>query len=258
MPDVQSRSQLKKAIKRGEVWVNGEPGSTGRIVSDQDDLAYLPIDKDTPLLELRIAVHYEDDHLAIVEKPAGLPVSGNLYRQLDNCLAYNLRRSQHTDKLPKPLPCHRLDKATSGLLLCSKTRAAHIKLQQMLASRQVTKVYEAMVIGHLEGSGSFVNPIDSKAAITDYCVIAVYPSDRYGYLTHLRLTLGTGRTHQIRKHCAGAGLPIMGDRLYCPTDLLRSRGLRLQACHIALQHPIHNESLEVSIPFKYGVASRSI
>jgi RluA family pseudouridine synthase len=258
LPAIQSRSQLKKAIKRGEIWVNGEVGTTGRLVSEEDELTYLPAVSKASTLELDIVVHYEDDHIAIVEKPAGLPVSGNRHRQLDNCLAYNLAASTQVDSLPRPLPSHRLDKATTGLLLCSKTRRAHIKLHQMLASRQVIKTYEAVVIGLIYGSGSFVHPINGKAALTDYNTLHIYPSDHYGHLTHLRLDLHTGRTHQIRKHCAGAGLPIMGDRLYCPPTLLRSRGLRLQATDLALDHPISGDRVEVEIPFKYAIAASTV
>lgn len=250
---IDTRSQLKKAIKRGEVLINGRVGRTGDQVQRGDKLSYLPYTQHRPVLELDIDVVYEDSYLCIVDKPAGLPVSGNRYRQLDNCLSYNLTASPLEDSLAQPLPVHRLDKATSGLLICSKTRAAHILLSEQLHDRRIRKWYEAIVFGKLEGNGSLITPIDGKRALTTYSSLTIIPSPRYDYLTHLQLEIETGRTHQIRRHCALAGHPIMGDQLYCPAQLRRSKGLRLQACRLAFTHPITGEPLNLCLPFKRGI-----
>lgn len=249
--ELGSKSMAKKAIKRGELYINERVAYSGDYVSAEDVLAYRPMVAPHPPLELDIAVVYEDEYIAVVNKPAGLSVSGNQHRQLDRALPYNLRTSVIADRLPQPMPVHRLDKATCGLVLCAKTATAQRLLGERLAQGRITKGYQAILLGALVGSGSLINPIEGKSAMTEYMSLATYPSVRYGHLTHIALVPISGRTHQLRIHCSSLGFPIMGDRIYCPPALLRSRGLRLMATSLSLDHPISGESLTITLPFKW-------
>lgn len=111
-----------------------------------------------PVFELSFPVYFEDDHCAVIEKPPGYRVNGNLFRTIENALRYNLTPSTEEDALLKPRPVHRLDKATGGLLLVAKTSRSMISLSAQFHAGTVLKAYEALVAGDPGDGGKSILP----------------------------------------------------------------------------------------------------
>jgi RluA family pseudouridine synthase len=241
---------VEKAFKKGLIYLNGEPVETGRFLKlgDVIELKAAPaaLHKD---FFLDIEVVYEDDHLAIVNKPAGYPVSGNRFKTIAQALPRNLKPGTTPDALPIPLPVHRLDAATSGLLVVAKTRSAHASLGQLFEARSVIKTYHAIAVGAMPERGEITSPIEGLHAETSSKVLRSVPSLRNGHLSLVELGPRTGRTHQLRIHLASIGHPIAGDTLYGPAQsILRGKGLFLAATALRFPHPIFTETLvDVSI-----------
>jgi 23S rRNA pseudouridine1911/1915/1917 synthase len=251
-----SRSAARKAVKRGEVLLDGvlEPSSRwvnpGQVVTLVE--SSLPLPPVYPLSEL--GVPYEDDHLAIVEKPPGLRVNGARYRTLENALSPHLRPSTRPDALRFPRPAHRLDGPTGGLVAIAKTGSALAGLSEAFHKRVVTKRYAAIVIGRLEGEGRVTTPIEERSADTHWAAVAHARSLKPDWVTRVELFPHTGRTHQLRRHMAGLGHPILGDTLYFREgQVLRGKGVFLWAVALQLTHPITGEPLHVRIdaPVKF-------
>jgi len=185
----------------------------------------------------------------VIIKPAGISVSGNKFKTIQNALLYTLSPSKKSDCLPWPLPVHRLDNQTSGLLIIAKTRIARIKLGQAFEKKEIEKTYHAVVIGKTNNEGTIQFPIDSKKSTTDYKKLQFVSSLKNKYLSLLEVYPKTGRTHQIRIHCAKLGFPILGDKLYGSENLiLKHKGLFLAAVGISFTHPISEKELCFSIP----------
>jgi 23S rRNA pseudouridine1911/1915/1917 synthase len=248
-PGLETRSGVKKAIKKGEILLEGIPGTTASIISSGLALQwnkpeYIP----AKVYKLNIDVVYEDDYLAIVNKPAGIAVSGNRFDTLENGLVAHLSKSTQEDCLPVPRAIHRLDSATSGLLIIAKTQSTRIALGRMLEQKEIEKTYQAVVIGETPLSGILTEPINGKEATTRFERIETVRSLVSGKLTLLKLYPETGRTHQIRIHLASAGYPILGDKLYGdPGFLLKGKGLFLCAVEVGFRHPVTNQELTISI-----------
>jgi 23S rRNA pseudouridine1911/1915/1917 synthase len=272
LPDY-SRSRLKAWIESGEILVDGamrrprdkmhggEAITVAATLTEQS----AAVAQDIPL-----QVVYEDAHVYIVNKPAGLvvhPGAGNPDWTLQNAL---LARDPSLATLPRAGIVHRLDKDTSGLLIIARTLPAHTALVRMLEDRDIHREYEAICRGVMTAGGTIDAPIDrhptdrvrmairdgGRAAVTHYRVIR-----RFRAHTHVRVQLETGRTHQIRVHLAHAGYPIVGDRVYggrlalpkgCSEELrLSLRAFPRQALHAArlqLAHPVTGKPLEAQAP----------
>tara|TARA_R110002051_G_scaffold81802_2_gene146143 strand:- start:23510 stop:24226 length:717 start_codon:yes stop_codon:yes gene_type:complete len=190
-------------------------------------------------------VLFEDDYLALVHKPAGILVSGNTFKTVANALSQNLKRSTQVD-VTSPKPVHRLDYATTGVLMVGKTSSSIRALNQSFEAKQITKTYFAVTIGRMPSNGCINEPIDDKASETNYTVIATVPSPRFGCLNLVQLHPKTGRRHQLRKHLSGIGHPILGDKDYGITGLiLNGKGLYLHAHTLKFTHPSTNEVLTI-------------
>lgn len=244
-----SRKGIKKAIKKGWVTVDGKPETTGRWLQGGEcvklQLPEAPLPEKLP--EIQLTVHYEDDHLAVVEKPAGLITSGNKWMTLANALPANLAPSQEPDALVLPQPVHRLDYPTSGLVLVGKTASCLTHLGELFARRMIQKTYLAVAIGELPEGGTVEQPIDGKPANSVYERLDRQASPRFGWLNLVRLSPKTGRRHQLRIHLASLGCPILGDREYGIEGLiLKGKGLYLHAQSLEFIHPITNEQLRVT------------
>lgn len=244
-----SRKGLKKAIKRGQILLDGNPGKTGDWVHPGQEISVLSDPRKIPaMLPLSIPVIHEDDHLAILHKPASLPVSGNRFRTVENALLFNLKKSLHAAAMPWPRPVHRLDAATSGLLVVAKTYPAMIRLGQAWQIGKVEKKYRAVVWGNLPNeSGNITTPVDEKAAHTVYEVIRTIEHPKLGAISEVSLTLKTGRTHQLRKHLAGIGNDILGDLVYQKSGRPKIRGLWLFATAIKFTHPVTKVMLKFKL-----------
>lgn len=246
---IASRKGAAKLAKRGLLLVNGQPGEPQRRLRPGDDVALLadlrPV---VPILDLPLPVHYEDDWLAVVKKPAGIPVSGNYARTVERALPANLHPSPLPDALPSPRPVHRLDSPTQGLLLVAKTSRALVELGRQFADRTVGKRYRAICMGRIGDEGQIDFPLEERPASTRYRPLLHTPSLTAGWTTTLDLFPLTGRTHQLRRHLAAIGHPILGDAQYTEGKVLRGKGLFLAALEIDFHHPWDGSECRVEIP----------
>ncbi|WIA16409.1 hypothetical protein OEZ85_013101 [Tetradesmus obliquus] len=239
-----SASAGKKAIRRKEVQVNGSVARTDMLLQEGDVVrvvmkvgsgAVWGSTAGKPGLE----VAFEDEHMACIVKPQGLPTQGTGEGTVQGRIKYCLQPSPLPGALFRPHHVHRLDVNTGGLLLVAKTRAAGTALAADLAQHKMQKRYLALVTGRLEGSGMIDYPLEGKPAVSLFRVEQQQPSATYGWLTWVSLWPKTGRTHQLRKHCAYIGHPILGDSHY----MLH----RKPDCQLQLLHPITRQPLDLSI-----------
>lgn len=244
----KSRKSVKKAIKKGEVLLNNTPvhGGTWLKVNDCIDIVNLE-SKPPKLYKKEIQVVYEDNYLAILNKPAGLTVSGNKFKTVFNALSFNIDFSTEKDALEWPLPVHRLDNQTSGLLIIAKTKIARIELGRIFEKKEIFKTYHALVMGKVSENTQITFPIENKVAITDIEVVKYSKSLMNDYLTLLKVKPQTGRTHQIRIHLSTLGFPILGDKLYAK-ETIKHKGLFLTATALNFKHPITQEIIDINIP----------
>jgi len=249
---IPSNKGIKKAIKRGLIKLNNKQVKDGVFLKNGDIIS-LYISESNKVIDLGIDIEilYEDEHLAVINKPAGIVVSGNKRKTIVNILQGILNKSSEKDQLAIPYPVHRLDKATSGLLIVAKTRTAQIKLGQMLENKQIKKIYYAIVQGNTPDEFTIDKSIDDKNAETVFTKQKTVESKHYEHLTLLKVNLKTGRKHQIRIHSAYAGYPIVGDN--SNTDYIK-KGLFLSACELHLPHPVFKEKnidIEIPLPNKF-------
>lgn len=249
-PTIPSRKAVKKAISRGEITVNGEKTTTGWWIKSGQKIEWLESTVNPPkAYQLELEVVYEDEYLAIIHKPAGITVSGNQYRTIQNALIDNLKTSNEEDALRWPKPVHRLDYATSGLLIIAKTGKALVKLGQQFQNKEIQKTYAAIVIGKIQENGTINEAIEGLPSSTKYSLKLVVPSLRSEHLSLLELYPKTGRTHQLRIHLSQLGFPILGDKIYGNEGaIFKGKGLFLAAIGLAFHHPITEVPLSINIP----------
>ena len=192
---------------------------------------------------------YRDDYIAVVNKPSGLlSVPGNQLQYYDSAM------SRVKEKYGFCEPAHRLDMATSGILLFALSKAADRELKRQFREREPKKYYQALVWGHVEQDHGVVElPLicdwekrprqkicfaQGKRAVTFYDVLQRYPNNT----TRVKLTPITGRSHQLRLHMLALGHPILGDKFYAhPQAKAMSPRLCLHAESLQIQHPISGE-----------------
>lgn len=256
VPAVLSRNGAKNAIKSGRILLNGNPAEGSRYVNYGDKITLLPLEHfPLKVFKLCLPVVFEDDYLAVINKPAGIGVSGNYFRTIENALPFNLKRTARADALVTPRAVHRLDNQTSGLLLIAKTASARLHLGNQFEQKNVHKTYFALVAGALTAKGNINFPIDSKEALTEYEVIQQVDSVKYKKISLVKLIPHTGRTHQLRIHLSNLGHPILGDKLYSKNlPVLTGKGLFLTALELGFTHPISNQQLSFSLelPHKFS------
>jgi 23S rRNA pseudouridine1911/1915/1917 synthase len=268
-----SRSRLKRWIEEGRLRVDGRVPRPRDMVAggERVDLDAPDEDAVAPVAQaLPLTVAWEDEDVIVVDKPAGLvvhPGAGNPDRTLQNAL---LARDARLAKLPRAGIVHRLDKDTTGLLIVAKREAARAALAEALAAREVHREYQAVCVGVMTAGGKVDAPIDrhpvdrlrmavrqsGREAVTHYRVI-----ERFRRHTWVRVTLETGRTHQIRLHLSHAGYPLVGDPVYgrrlaiprgaTPELAEALRSFRRQALHAArirFPHPRDGRVIDVASP----------
>jgi 23S rRNA pseudouridine1911/1915/1917 synthase len=264
-----SRSIAQKAIREGLVTVNGavarrpshplEPGD--EVVAEAHGPADAPgaANPDIPL-----SIVYEDEHIVVVDKPAGLsvhPGSGHIDDTLVNGLLARFPQMALAGPADRPGVAHRLDRDTSGLLIFALTEEALERLGQMMRKREVSRTYIALVHGHIKPPEGTVDApigrdpanrtrqaiVDSgKPARTRYRLV-----ETIGGASLLEVRLETGRMHQIRVHLAAIGYPVLGDPAYGRAP--KVEGLSRQFLHAArleFSHPVtgHEMKLESPLP----------
>jgi 23S rRNA pseudouridine1911/1915/1917 synthase len=236
---IPTKSALKKALKKQQVEVNGSIASTATIIKGGETIVFsgAEIEPSHKKIDLKLKVVFEDDHLAAIHKPAGILVSGNSFKTIANALPQNLLKSEQPDAV-RPQPVHRLDYATTGILLVGKTASGIRSLNQLFELKKVEKTYYAVTIGDMESSGTIKTLIKGKEAISHYKKVDIVPSTRFKQLNLVKLKPETGRRHQLRIHLAGIGNPILGDRDYSPESLLlKGKGMYLHAFSVQFVHP---------------------
>lgn len=204
-------------------------------------------------LVFQLRLIFEDDYIAAIHKPAGILSSGNRFKTIANALAQNIQPSKLPDAT-KPQPVHRLDYATTGILLVGKTSSSIRALNKMFEDNKIKKTYYAVAIGEMNNQGEITSEIEGKKSQSHYKVIDSVSSKRFGKLNLVQLRPQTGRRHQLRKHLSGIGNPILGDKEYGIENLiLNGKGLYLHACSLSFVHPFTNEQffLKDEIPEKF-------
>jgi len=256
MPTILSRNSAKKAIKNGELTLDGKVVESGRFVKQGQVIEYLKSEAATNrIFKLDLPVVFEDNHIAVINKLAGLSVSGNYFKTLQNALPYNLMPSTATDALQIFRPAHRLDNQTSGVVIVAKTQSALINLSKQFEKKTIKKTYAAVVIGKPESRGIIDFDIEGKKAVSEYELLTTVNSIKYNSISLLKLSPLTGRTHQLRIHLSKIGHPVLGDRLYTSPELLfKGKGLFLSAVSVRFMHPEKNKLVEFAIetPHKFN------
>jgi 23S rRNA pseudouridine1911/1915/1917 synthase len=237
---IPSRQGIRKAIKRGEILIDGKPAEYGRWMQPGMLLELIEGEViNRKIFPLKFDVVFEDEYMAVINKPAGFPVSGNRFKTIENALLNNISISKEQDALSHPQPVHRLDALTSGLLIIAKTTSARIELGRQFKIKEIQKCYRAIVMGKMSENGTINEPIEGQLAATDYKLVKSIPSLRSEWLSLVDLWPRTGRTHQLRIHCAGIGHPILGDKMYGEEHhVFKGKGLFLCAVELSFKHPI--------------------
>jgi 23S rRNA pseudouridine1911/1915/1917 synthase len=261
LPEIGSRGTAEKVLAEG-VLVDGRPQAKSHRLAGGEELEFDPPERAAEALqpeamELRIA--YEDEHLVVVDKPAGVVVhpapghaSGTLVHGL---LAHDVAGGD----AERPGIVHRLDRDTSGLMVVARSEEAHRRLQALVRRRALERHYRAMVVGRPRSRrGRIEAPIGRdrrdpvrhsldtdtpREAITHFEVVELFA--RHALLD---VKLETGRTHQIRVHLAAIGLPVAGDPVYGrPRELGLERQF-LHAARLAFDHPFTGERVDAEAP----------
>ena len=246
-----TKSALKKALKKKFITVNDVIATTATIIIGGERIS-LSIPKEVgphKKLVLPLKVLFEDDHLAVIHKPAGILVSGNSFKTIANALAQNIQRSTLPDAT-KPQPVHRLDYATTGILLVGKTSSSIRALNRMFEDKKVEKTYYAVTIGEMNDEGKIISEIDGKKSQSNYKLIESVSSKRFGKLNLVQMKPRTGRRHQLRIHLSSINNPILGDAAYGIEDLILSgKGLYLHAYSLNFIHPFTNKRVYLKDDF---------
>ncbi|ABR83571.1 MULTISPECIES: 23S rRNA pseudouridine(1911/1915/1917) synthase RluD [Pseudomonas aeruginosa group] len=221
-----SRSRLAGWIKDGRLTVDGAAARPRDIVHSGAQLvleAEQEAQGEWVAQDIELDIVHEDEHILVIDKPAGLvvhPAAGHQDGTLLNALLYHVPGIAN---VPRAGIVHRLDKDTTGLMVVAKTLEAHTKLVAQLQARSVSRIYEAIVIGVITSGGTIDAPIGrhgvqrQKMAVVDAGKVAVSHYrvlERFRAHTHTRVKLETGRTHQIRVHMSHIGYPLVGDPVY--------------------------------------------
>lgn len=247
---IPTRKSIKKAIRKERILIDGKIARSGNWVEDGMRIELLEDDpKKFPNYEMDLEVVYEDDYFAIVNKPAGLVSSGNQLRTLQNALAANIKPSSKEDAIQPPKLVHRLDSATSGLIIVAKNAQSARILGQMLERQEIKKKYLAIVIGDSKENDRIDKKIHDKEALSILIKKEALPSEKFGILSLVELYPQSGRTHQLRIHMAECHHPILGDRLYGnKAQDLKGKGLFLVALGLEFDHPASGNKMKFEIP----------
>ncbi len=255
-----STAAARKAARRGEIWLNGAPAESSRFVRSGDVIEHRPgPSHPPPPVAMDLACPWCDDRLLVVVKPPGIHVSGARARTLEGALAARFGPSGAHDALPWPRPVHRLDRRTGGLVVAARSAAAASSLGRQFEAHRVHKRYRALLVGALDGEGEVDAPVEGRWARTRWRAVARTRALRGGWVTTVDVWPLTGRTHQIRRHMAALGHPVLGDDLYgLPGLVLRRKGLFLWALEIGIDHPRDGRRLRVTIdePARFGAFRR--
>ena len=268
-----SRSQVQRLIQDGRITVSRGRPKPGQLITSglEVDVEIPPPAAAAPEPEpLPLTILHDDDDVVVIDKPAGQvvhPAAGHARGTLVNALLHHVRGLSGIGGTSRPGIVHRLDRGTSGVMVIAKHDHAHRSLAAQFHDRTVGKEYLALVWGRLAPDTSIEKPIgrhpkhrqrmSTRAARGRPAVTRVVEATPLDGLTFVRLTIGTGRTHQIRVHLSDAGHPIVGDDLYGgrrPRDTARRPALArldrpfLHAARLSFDHPSDGRRLTFESP----------
>ncbi|MDO4197427.1 MAG: RluA family pseudouridine synthase [Erysipelotrichaceae bacterium] len=255
-----SRSQIQKLIENGQVLLNGSIPNK-KIKTELNDIIEFSYEEKTltDILpeNIPLDIVYEDEYLIVVNKPKDMvvhPAVGNYNGTLVNALLYHCKELSDVNGYYRPGIVHRIDKDTSGLIVCAKDNFSHSFLSEQLKDKTCFRKYFAIVSGVIENNGGEINaPIgrnekdrqtmcvtskNSKEAITEFSVL-----ERFDDSTLIECELKTGRTHQIRVHMKFINHPVVNDLKY-GRKKIDETGQYLHAYYLSFIHPKTNERME--------------
>lgn len=262
-----TRSRIKLLIENGDATLNGKVVKAGEKLRLGDEIEVnIPELKKVETLpeDIDLDIVYEDDDLAVINKPQGMvvhPACGNFTHTLVNALLFKLDNLSGINGELRPGIVHRLDKNTSGLLVVAKNDRAHNILAKQIADKTCSRVYRALLSGVVKNEEGVIEThiarskenrkkmavcpdSEGKYAKTHYRVIKLYR----GY-SYVEFVLSTGRTHQIRVHSKHIGYPVVGDDVYGKKDKrFNLNGQLLHAYQLSFNHPTTNERMTFTAP----------
>ena len=268
LPEVGSRGSAERVLAAG-VLVDGRREVKSHRLTGGEEVEFEPPERAQPSLspeEMDLRIAYEDDHLVVVDKPAGLvvhPAPGHATGTLVHGLLAHEVAGGEADR---PGIVHRLDRDTSGLMVVARSEEAHRRLQAVVRRRELERRYLALVVGRPRSRSGRIeasigrdrrdpmrHSLDTETpreAVTHFELVELLP--RHALLD---VRLETGRTHQIRVHLSAIGLPVAGDLVYGrPLELGLERQF-LHAASLAFTHPFTEERIEVESPLPDDLVS---
>jgi 23S rRNA pseudouridine1911/1915/1917 synthase len=260
LPEIGSRAAAERLLGAGGVAVDGRRAPKSRRLAGGETVEFEPPPEAPPLgaenVSLRIA--YEDEHLLVVDKPAGVVVHPSPGHGTGTLVHGVLAHGAAGGDEERPGIVHRLDRDTSGLLVVARSEEAHERLKRLVQRHGLERTYTALVRGRprsrrgrieapigrdrRDPTRQSLNTDSPRDAVTHFELL-----EQLGQFALLRVDLETGRTHQIRVHLAAIGLPVVGDSVYGVPDPALGRQF-LHATRLGLEHPFTDERLEVDSP----------
>jgi 23S rRNA pseudouridine1911/1915/1917 synthase len=269
LPDVGSRAAAERLLDAGAVLVDGRARGKSHKLAGGEEIeiqAPEPTSPEPHVAAPELTVAYADEHLLVVDKPAGVvvhPAPGHAAGTLAHALAAAGAAGGEADR---PGIVHRLDRDTSGLLVVARSHRTYERLQRLLRRRALSREYLGLVVGRPRSRrGTIDAPIGRdrhdrlrhsldtdtpRAAVTHFAIEELLPRH-----TLLRVRLETGRTHQIRVHLAAIDLPVSGDPLYGVVGDLGLERQFLHATRLAFEHPATGALVDVTSPLPPDLAA---
>jgi len=275
-----SRSRVQLLLEQGDVSVNGAQAKPSLKLRGGEQIVITGEPHPAPLKataqNIPLDVVFEDKHLAVVNKPAGMMVHSGAGETEDarnsntlvNALLFRFKALSATGGDLRPGIVHRLDKETSGLIMIAKNDAAHAALAELFSTRRISKTYVALVHGSVERQKGTINAAlsrdpmrrtrmtarpaeNGRSAISHYEVVRRLET-RFGKFTLVRVRIETGRTHQIRVHMASIGHPVVGDTLYGASSQLTDQVAAQAAPSRAARRNAEPERLKLNRNFLHA------
>lgn len=262
--DNYSRTKIQSLIKSSLVFINGKPCKPSQSINTDDEIVCdFDEAEDIKILpeNIPLDIKYEDEYLAIVNKPSGMlthPTSNEKTGTLVNALLY--KYGDNLSDINGPFRrgiVHRLDRNTSGLLIIAKTNETHEKIADMIKQRLIEKHYRTIVKGRITQDMAIEEPIarsksqpnkmcvspDGKPSLTEISVLENFENE-----TYLDVNLKTGRTHQIRVHLSHIGHPVYNDTMYGFGKMkIKTDEQVLQSYLLRFNHPFSDKIIDVKI-----------
>ncbi len=269
------KSHIYRIVRAGEVRINKKRVTVDTRLTLGDELRVPPIRVATqpkparvkPIDDQDLPILYEDEHLIVVDKPAGLAAHGG------SGVSFGLIERVRASRPNQPYLelAHRLDRETSGVMILAKTRKALVRLHEMMRDGEVHKSYRTLVLGdwvndrqhvkvplfkYVTSSGERRVRVDEEKGLPSHTIFQLI--ERFGDVSYLSVDLKTGRTHQIRVHAQYCGHPLVGDEKYGNFEMNKAiakgclgipfKRMFLHAAHLSFKHPVTGAPMEISAP----------